>query len=283
MPEFLKKHPLAIITVVSVLLIALIIVTSINPGAMTKVEGFIGQIVTPAQKFMYTMTTRVVNFFIELQERRELESRYAEQKALIAEMEKQLMRLEELEKENQRLKRLLEFSNETEELVLTGARVIGKNPGSWFNVFLIDKGEDHGLSVNMAVINDRGLVGRIIEVGPNWSKVRSIVDGQSSVSAIIERTRDNGQVEGNNNISMEDGTCRMIYLSLESDIVPGDRVITSGLEEIFPKGIYIGEVISVERNKRDLFKTALIQPAVDFRRLEEVLVVRTVRNSNEKK
>jgi rod shape-determining protein MreC len=102
------------------------------------------------------------------------------------------------------------------------------------------------------------------------------VDGQSSVAAIIERTRDNGMVRGNNTLTFEDGLCRMINLPLDSDVVEGDRVITSGLDDVFPKGIYIGRVIEVLDEKRDMYKTAIIQPGADFQRLEEVLVIRRV-------
>ena len=137
----------------------------------------------------------------------------------------------------------------------------------------IDCGSDQGVSVNMAMVNDQGLIGRVTEVSSNWAKVRAIVDGQSSISAIVERTRDNGMIKGNNTFTTEDGLCQMINLPLDSDIVVGDRIITSGLGEIFPKGIPIGEVIEVVDEKREKYITAIVQPAVDFQRLEEGLVV----------
>ena len=188
-------------------------------------------------------------------------------------LEQQQLEMDEVLRENQRLKRLLDFKQENNPIMVAGVQITGKNPGNWFNTMTIDCGSDQGVSVNMAMVNDQGLIGRVTEVSSNWAKVRAIVDGQSSISAIVERTRDNGMIKGNNTFTTEDGLCQMINLPLDSDIVVGDRIITSGLGEIFPKGIPIGEVIEVVDEKREKYITAIVQPAVDFQRLEEGLVV----------
>lgn len=279
MPRFLRKRPLTIIVIVSILLIALAIFTSQGRQGMTFIEEAVGEVISPVQRVMYSCATFVHNYISDIKERHKLKQNYDSLTEKVAHLEKELLRMNELEKQNQRLKKLLDFATEREELVVTGARVTGKNPGNWFNVFIINKGKNHNVSVNMAVITEQGLIGRIIEVGPNWSKVRAVVDGQSSISGIVERTRDNGMVKGNNVFGFEDGMCRMVYIPLDSEITEGDKVITSGLGDILPKGIYIGEVKEVVREKRDLFKTAIIKPGVDFRRLEEVLVVRTSRDA----
>ncbi|NLX69694.1 MAG: rod shape-determining protein MreC [Clostridiales bacterium] len=272
--RFFRNRPWIIIITVSVLLVAAAVITSQNDGNMNFVGGIAGEIIAPVQKVIYSATSYVYNSVSQIKERRELRTNYQNLKERVAYLEKELLRMNELEKQNQRLRKLLDFATEREEFVVTGARVTGKDPGNWFEVFTIDKGKNHGISVNMAVVTEQGLVGRVIEVGSNWSKVQSIIDGRSSVSGIIERTRDNGVVKGNNLFGFEDGTCSMIYLPLDSEIVEGDKVITSGLGDILPKGIYIGEVKEVTRSKRELYKTAIIEPAVDFRRLEEVLVVK---------
>jgi len=270
-----------IIIVISIVLVVLMFYTSNNRGSITALEGFVGQIVAPFQRGVYTISSTVYNFFSEIDERRNMRSNYEELKEKVAHLEKELIRLEELEKENKRLKELLRFSDQNEEFVVTGARVIAKNPGNWFNLITIDKGKKDGIAVNMAVVTEKGLVGRVVEVAESWSKVRTIVDGQSSVSAIIQRNRDNGIVKGNNSLVIEDGMCRMIYLPEDSSVVEGDKVITSGLGDIFPKGIYIGEVKEVIKEERNLYKTAIVKPGADFERLEEVLVVVSSREDNE--
>ena len=190
-------------------------------------------------------------------------------------LEEQLLEMDETLRENQRLKALLAFKQENTPNLVSGVRVTGKNPGNWFNTLTIDSGFQQGVAVNMALVNNQGLIGRVTEVGSNWAKVRTIVDGQSAISAIVERTRDNGMIRGNNTFTLEDGLCRMINLPLDSDIVVGDRIITSGLGDIFPKGIPIGEVVEVVEEKREMYKTAIVQPAVDFQRLEEGLIIGT--------
>lgn len=273
--QFLRKLSGAVIVAVSLSLLLLAIFTSQPRGHMTFLEGLVGEVIVPIQKAIYRAVSFIQGSIAEINERRNLEKNYEQLKERVEQLEKELLRMSELEKQNQRLKKLLDFAVEREELVVTGARVTGKDPSNWFNVFTIDKGKNHGVEVNMAVVTDRGLVGRIIEVGANWAKVRSIVDAQSSISGIVERTRDNGIVKGNNAFGSEDGTCRMVYLPLDSEVSVGDKVITSGLGDLLPKGIYIGEVIEVVRYKKDLYKTAIIKPGVDFQRLEEVLVVKS--------
>ncbi len=276
MPHLLKRWQLVLVIVLAVLLTAAIILTSGQRENLTKIEGVVGDIISPVQGFMYRIATSVSDFFQSLAGRQQMLKEYELLKERVTQLEQQLLQMDEAIRENQRLKKLLDFKEEKEHFVVEGVRITGKNPGNWFNTITIDKGSEDGIAVNMAVVNDQGLIGRVIDVGKNWATVRTIVDGQSSISAIVERTRDNGMVKGNNTLTFEDGLCRMINLPLDSDVVAGDRVITSGLGEIFPKGIPIGEVIEVLDQERDMYKTAIIKPHVDFLRLEEALVIRRV-------
>lgn len=276
MPQFFKQQTLVIVILLAILLIALVIFTSGQREKLSAIEGVVGEIVTPVQGIMYRIATAVSDFFQSIEERRNLAEQYEALKEKVALLEQQQLEMDEIKRQNERLKALLGFKEERKQFIVEGVRITGKNPGNWFNTLTIDKGSDQGIKVNMAVVTDKGLIGRVTDVGKDWSKVRTIVDGQSSVSAIIERTRDNGMVKGNHTLTYEDGLCRMINLPLDSDVVIGDRVITSGLGEIFPKGIYIGEVIDVVYERRDMYKTAIIKPGADFQRLEEVLVISIV-------
>jgi len=250
--------------------------TSGQRESLTRVEEIVGDIISPVQGFMYRIATSVSQFFQSIAERQQMLKEYEVLKERVAQLEQQQLQMDEAIRENQRLKKLLDFKEEKDNFIVEGVRVTGKNPGNWFNTITIDKGSEDGITVNMAVINDQGLIGRVIDVGKNWATVRTIIDGQSSIAAIVERTRDNGMVKGNNTLTFEDGLCRMINLPLDSDIVAGDRVITSGFGEIFPKGILIGEITEVLDEERDMYKTAIVEPYVDFLRLEEALVIRKV-------
>lgn len=273
MPRLFKNTPIIIVILAVIALIVLMVYTEAGKEKASMVEDILGQALLPLQKGFYSVSQYVYNVFSDIGERRNMIRDYDDLQARLADLEKELIRLEELEKQNERLKNLALFVDENKEMVVTGATVIAKNPGNWFNNITIDKGSKHGVAVNMAVVTDQGLVGRVIEVAEGWAKVRTIVDGKSAVSGIVQRNRDNGLLKGNNGLGSEDGLCRMIYLPEDSNVAPGDKVLTSGLGEIFPKGIYIGEIIEVTKDKRELYMTAIVRPGVDFQRLEEVLVV----------
>jgi len=170
--------------------------------------------------------------------------------------------------ENQRLKALLEFRKFVPYATMP-AQVIGRDPSNWSNSLIIDKGSEHGIRTNKAVISTRGLVGRVIEVGRCSSRVLLISDPNSKVGVLIQRTRHGGILTGR-----PDGKCKMIYIAPDSDILRGDRVITAGFSGIFPKDILVGEISGVGKEPGRLYKYAIIKPAQDLSRLEEVLCIK---------
>ncbi len=184
--------------------------------------------------------------------------------------ENKLLELDKVELE--RLRELYELDQQYADYPKIGARVIGKDPGNWYEVFIIDKGSDEGLEVNMIVMAGSGLVGRVIEVAPNYSKVRSIIDDTSSVSAKIIRTSDIATVSGDKKLG-DQGLCLIEDIHEDVNIIEGDEIVTSHLGEYFPPGILIGYVKRIESNPNKLTKTAILEPVVDFKHLEEVLVI----------
>jgi len=184
--------------------------------------------------------------------------------------ENKLLELDKLELE--RLRNLYDLDKRYADYPKTGARVIGKDPGNWYDVFIIDKGTNDNIEVNMVVMAGNGLVGRIMEVGPNYAKVRSIIDDTSSVSSKILRTSDLCTVSGSKKLG-DDGLCLIEYIEDDVNVVEGDEIVTSHLGEIYPPGILIGVVKSIEADPNKLTKTAILEPVVDFKHLEEVLVI----------
>lgn len=273
MARISSKIPLLIVVILSIGLIVAMMVTSMPRDTMTKVEGFFGRIFTPVEKLTYNVSSYFSNLFASWEENRYVKDEYRRLKDLTVELQGQLVDKDELSQENERLKALLDFKEENPDLTVYGARVTGKSPGNWFNTLTIDRGSEDGVAVDMAVVTDKGLVGRVIEVGGRWAKVLSIIDSQSAVSAIVQRSRDNGTLQGDTTLYDGEGLCRMVYLPQDATVREGDIVITSGLGDIFPKGLPIGTVVSVENEPFAVYKTALIQPGVDFEHLEEVLVI----------
>jgi len=180
-------------------------------------------------------------------------------------------RLEEariLSNENNRLRELLEFSRSAPYSSIP-AQVIGRDPSNWSNSLIINKGIFQGIKQNSAILSTKGLVGRVLELGRNSSKVLLITDPNSKVGVIIERNRQGGIL-----IGRPDGRCKMIYIGLDSDVYPGDKVITAGLGSIYPKDVMVGEVMTVDKEPGRLYKYAIIKTAQDLSKLEEVLCIK---------
>ncbi len=168
---------------------------------------------------------------------------------------------------HKRLQELLQFRQTINRSVLA-AQVIGRDPTGWFSSIVIDKGKNTGLAVNMPVVNASGVVGRIVSVSPNYAKVLLIIDQNSAVDCLIQRSRDRGMLKG-----WSAGLCRLDYVAKSSDVLIEDVVITSGLGGLFPKGLSVGQVANVTETAGELFKHVEVSPAVDFSKLEEVLVI----------
>ena len=176
-------------------------------------------------------------------------------------------RYKELLSTYSRLQQLLNFTDTT-DVPVVASQVIGRDPTGWFRSIIIDKGENSGIREGMPVVNAMGVVGQIVSVSYNYSKVLLVIDQNSAVDCIIERSRDSGIVKG-----MSSKMCTLDYVLKTSDVRVGDLVITSGLDRVFPKGIHVGEVIEVKDAPEELFKNIKIRPSVDFSKLEEVLVL----------
>jgi len=182
-------------------------------------------------------------------------------------LRQQLSMAEESARENRRLKSLIGFKQNT-PLGLVAARVIARDPSNWSSVIIIDKGKDNGLRPSLAVITEKGLVGKVTEVGKTTSKIMLITDPNLGVSALLARSREEGLVSG----TLEN-LLIMRYLPKDVDMKVSDIVISSGLSQIFPKGIIIGKVIEVGTEFSGLSRFAIIKPAVNLSTLEEVLVI----------
>lgn len=167
------------------------------------------------------------------------------------------------------LRQLLEL-RERAGLQTTGAEIIAAAASPEFRTVTIDKGTSHGLQSDMAVISPAGVVGRVILPSGRASKVQLLIDRNAAAGALIERSRAQGLV-----IGYGDGELRMEYVSGTADVQQGDLVVTSGIDGIYPKGFVIGAVESVDRGLGS-YREIVIRPAVDFSRLEEVLVVLTM-------
>ncbi len=182
-------------------------------------------------------------------------------------LEADVVRLGELEQTNARLTDLLRFRPAL-PIEVRGARVVARDPQHWFRSLVIDLGRQDGLRPGLAVLAPKGAVGRVVEVGRAASRIMLLTDNDSGIAAIVQRSRAEGIVQG-----ARDQGCRMNYLRRDVDVSVGDKVVTSGLDGIFPKGILIGEITEISLEHRDLLLSARVEPSVRLADLEEVMVV----------
>ncbi len=243
-------------------------------GDISIVENGLGTIFTPIQRAATSVTEFVKSWFGTSESTENLEAKLEELRLENERLNIQINTYADIESENERLQVLLDAKETYEALSPIYAKVIAKDMGVWFDSFTINRGINDGISANMAVVNGDGLIGRIYEVGYNYAKVLSVIDARSSVSCLIGRTRDNGMMEGKTTYSSGDAECHMRYLSNLANVKVGDEVYTSGLDSLFPKGIYIGTVTAVSRETDSSDKYAVIHPAVNFTSIEDVFILR---------
>jgi rod shape-determining protein MreC len=176
-------------------------------------------------------------------------------------------KLLEAEATNRRLQQLLELRSHLPSGSVT-ASIIANSASTWFQSCLLDKGSADGVSKGMAVVTPIGVLGRVVSVTARTAKVLLLTDPNSGVDVLVQRTRARGIVSG----SLESGTI-LKYVKRTEDIQEGDRLITSGVDGIFPKGLLVGTVIKVRKQSLGLFQHVEVLPAVNSARAEEVLVV----------
>jgi rod shape-determining protein MreC len=188
-------------------------------------------------------------------------------RAELRERSRALVHLREIELENERLRRLIDFRPRIRDEVVA-ARVIGRDALGASRSFVIDRGTNDGVERGAAVVAPDGLVGHVFLAGRQASRVLLVTDHNSGVDAIVQRTRARGIVEGRIG-----GGCGLKFVKRTESLDPGDLVITSGVDGIFPKGLPIGRISTIDKRGPGLFQYAFVEPTVDFDVLEEVLVV----------
>lgn len=188
-------------------------------------------------------------------------------KEQVAALEGQRTRLAELEVENRHLSDLLEL-REVLAMQAVAARVIGADATEQSSTLILSEGSNDGLRRDMPVISTEGVVGKLIAVAPNASRVLLINDHDSGLDAFDQRSRARGIIAG-----LLNGELTMKYVDRTEDVKPGDSVVTSGMDGIFPRGLLVGQITRVSQEGPGLFLNVDIRPAADFRKLEHVLIL----------
>lgn len=262
-----------------VLALVLISYTGQDRPTLTPVEKIIKGVVTPLESGV----TRVLNSIGDAvgsvftigsikEENKNLKQR-------VSTLESENLLLKEYEYQNLRLRELLNFKDTVGRSYETvSASVVALNPSNTDKTVTINRGENDGVRKNMAVVTSLGLVGHVINVSGNSAEVMLIVDKNSAVGGLVQVTRTPGIIEGEGNNS---GYLKMTHISKEAPVREKQVVVSSGLGGVFPKGLPVGRTTKIEIESNGLEKYAVIRPFVDFNRLEEVMVIKTVFVGNE--
>lgn len=265
-----SKYLLFILTFVCT---GLMLITFGTNAFNQPMNALVGYVVVPFQQGIGNLGSWISNRSEELVQIRTLLDENARLKEEVAALTEENTLLQQDKYELNQLRELFQLDEQYGEYEKIGARIIGRDSGNWYSSFIIDKGSDDGLTVDMNVIAGGGLVGRITSVGPNWARVTSIISDNSNVSAKTLATEDNLIVSGNLQL-MSDGVITFSQLvDSNNAVVEGDKVVTSDISDKYLPNILIGYMHTINRDANNLTKSGYITPAVDFEHLGEVLVI----------
>lgn len=264
------KYLLFILTVLCCLMMVLSFGTDLFNRPLNTVAGYV---VVPFQQGISRMGGWLSARSEELVQIRQLLEENENLKAQVAELTAENTTLQQDRYELNELRELFELSEQYTDYEKVGARIISRDAGNWYSGFIIDKGTEDGLLVDMNVMAGGGLVGRITSVGSNWARVTSIISDNSNVSAAIPATGDKLIVSGDLQL-MNQGVIRFSQLlDSEDQVKESEKVVTSNISDKYLEGILIGYINTINEDSNNLTKSGLITPAVDFAHLDEVLVI----------
>jgi len=256
-------------------LIAASLVLMAFTGRSNYEQGFIRSsiafVITSGQALFANIGGWFSDRFDTIRSNNALQAENALLQAEVARLETELSRFHHLDEENAMLAEVLELHRHYANYNTLGANIISRNPGNWSESFTIDRGSRDGISINMAVLAPGGLAGRISLLGFNYAVVTPIIEDGAAVTAMGLRTNDTGVVTGDVNLASR-GLLRMNHIELDAELGLGDMIVTSPLSAIFPPGIRIGYVTEIGQAAGGL-RYAIISPAVDFSRLQTVLII----------
>lgn len=265
-----SKYLLFILTVLCTVMMLVTFGTDVFNRPLNVVVGYV---VVPFQQGIEKVGGWLSHRSEELVQIRTLLDENAQLKAELAALIEENTLLQQDKYELNKLRELFALDGQYAEYNKVGARIIGRDSGNWYSSFLIDKGEEDGLAVDMNVIAEGGLVGRITSVGPNWARVTSIISDNVHVSAMTLSTEDNMTVTGDLKLMAEGCITFSQLVDGQDKVMEGDKVVTSNISDKYLPNILIGYISTINKDANNLTKSGEIIPAVDFEHLGEVLII----------
>lgn len=266
-----KKRNDAIGVIITVIiLILLVFLSNLQMEKVSYVENVFSKLIMPIQSgFTYLKNKMKGNnqYFSNLET---LKEENANLKKKNSELEESMRKLEIIQSENKTLKEYLNLSEQYKQYKTVPAYIINKDTSNYSKIFVINVGTNSGIEKNMTVISSEGLVGHVISVTETTAKVQTLIDSSNVVSTTLENSGDNIICRG----MLEKNKLKATYISTSTTLSEGEKLYTSGMGGIYPKGIYIGTIKQIVETKNITDRYAIIETAVDFENLETVLVIK---------
>ena len=267
-----SKHLLAIMTFFCVSAIVATLASGVTSAPLKEAAGLI---IVPFEKSIASIGQWMTGVQDSFREREDLIQQNKELQTTVDTLTEQNNVLLQDQAELARLEQLYELDEEYTDYPKVAARIISKDPGNWYDTFMINRGSNDGIRVDNNVIAGKGLVGIVTEVGSNWATVRSIIDDSSNVSAMTVSTDDICVVEGDLEL-IDEGKLRFSQLyDREDKVSVGERIVTSNISDKYVEGLFIGYVSEIELDTNNLTKTGTLVTPVDFQHLKDVFVITT--------
>ena len=266
-----KKRGIAGIIIMIIILIFLVIITNTDVKNVSYVENIVSTLVMPIQNGLTYLKNKLAGNDSFFQNISNLQTENEKLKKKNSELEQSLREYEIIKSENETLKEYMNLKEKYSDYESIPGYVINKEISNFGNTLIINVGQKDGIEPNMTVISDKGLVGYIISTTNNTSKVQTIIDTATAVSATISTSRDSIIVRGTLN---ENYNLKATYIPTDAKLLQGDTVETSGIGGIYPKGIKIGKIKEIVNTKNITDRYAIVETAVDFSKLETVLVIK---------
>lgn len=270
-----SKHLLVLMTF---LCISAILLTFTQVVSVSPLREAASRVIVPFQNGINQIGTWMNGKLEGFQNVEELAAQNKELEQRVAELTEENTRLAQNQEELARLQELYQLDQSYSEYDKVAAQVISKDPGNWYDTFVINKGSADGIEKDMNVIAGGGLVGLVVEVETNCATVRSIIDDSSSVSGMTASTSDTCIVSGDLRL-MDEGKLAFSQMSTENAVAVGEQIVTSNISDKYLRGILIGYVSEVTEDSNHLTNTGYITPAVDFKHIQEVLVIKELKQT----
>lgn len=275
-----SKYILIAISLLCCIMIFLTFTTDMNAGPLRYITGYV---IAPIQSGINKVGAWISEKGVYFQDSSSIAAENKELQEKVDTLTAENTQLLQDKDELDRLRDLYEIDHRYDDYEKVGARVIAKDSGNWFNVFTIDKGSNDGIQKDMNVMAPGGLVGIVTDVSANWSTVRSIIDDYSNVSAMVTSTNDRCIIAGDLRL-IDEGKINLVQLTDKNDkVTVGDKVVTSNISDRYLPGILIGYICEIGMDSNNLTKSGAITPAVDFAHLQEVLVIKELKDVDDAK